>query len=341
MNVITDIAKTNPALSKFYAEKDVLILGGMGFMGSTTAHHLIRMGARVTLYDAMLPQYGGNKANVRGITDKLKVVEGDVRDFDLLKENIKEKDVVINYSAQVSHIDSMKDPYLDIDINCKGNMNVLEAVRRFNDSARVIICSTRSQIGRMEYDPVDEKHPEFPTDIYSANKSAAEKYHLIYSGAYDIFTSSLRITNVYGPRAQVKSSGYGIVNYFIRLALEGKNITVFEPGMQKRDVLYVDDAVAAMLLAGASKKAKAQVFNVASGKTHPLLEIVKQIVNVAGKGSWSMVPWPENRKRIEVGDVSMSISKIAGTLEWRPTIELDEGLHRSVEYYREFINEYV
>jgi UDP-glucose 4-epimerase len=328
-------------LAEFYNGKEVLILGGMGFMGSNTAHWLVKAGSRVTIFDAMFPQYGANPANLKGIESKVNVVKGDIRDFDELKKQVQGKDVILNYAAQVSHIDSMSDPLFDIDINCRGNINVLEAVRQRNDRARLVLASTRSQFGKLMYDPVDEKHPEFPTDIYSANKSAAEKYYLIYHLTHGIFASSLRITNVYGPRAQVKSATYGVVNYFIRLAIEGKTITVYEPGTQKRDCLFVDDAVSAMLLAGADERANGEVFNVASGATYPLLDIVKKIISIAGSGNFVLAPWPEDRKKIEVGDVSMSNAKIRGLLGWTPTVGLEDGIARTVEYFRPVISAYV
>lgn len=338
---MTGVSDPTSNVLTFYKGREILILGGMGFMGSNTAHRLVAAGGRVTIFDAMFPQYGANPANLMGIEDRVKVVKGDIRDFEELKKHVRDKDVIFNYAAQVSHIDSMTDPLLDIDINCRGNINVLEAVRQCNDGARLVLASTRSQVGRLVYDPVDEKHPEFPTDIYSANKSAAEKYHLIYHRAHGMFATSLRLTNLYGPRAQVKSATYGVVNYFIRLAIEGKTITVYEPGTQRRDCLFIDDAVAAMLLAGSDKMADGEVFNVASGTTFPLVEIIKKIVSIAGSGNFVLTPWPEHRKKIEVGDVSMSIAKIRETLGWEPHVVLDEGIASTLEYFRRVMAAYV
>jgi UDP-glucose 4-epimerase len=326
---------------KSMSQKNVLITGGLGFIGSNLAHRLVSLGARVTIYDALLPQYGGNLANIKEIKGKIRDVRADVRDLDQLEEYVKDQDVIFNCAAQVSHIDSMNDPYSDIAINCTGTINLLEAARRFNDDAKIVYTGTRSQIGKIEYSPADEKHPEFPMDIYSANKSAAEKYHLIYYRSYGIPTTSLRISNVYGPRAQIKQTGYGIVNYLIRMALLNEMITVYEPGTQKRDFVYVDDVVDSMMLAAQSKLANGEVFFVGSGKETTFVNMVKLIVEIAGSGRWKFVPWPPERKSIEVGDIALDLGKIRKLLKWNPKVSLEEGLKRAVEYYRVRIRDYL
>jgi len=269
------------------------------------------------------------------------VIVADIRDPVRLKDAVMDKDVLFDYAAQVSHVRSMSDPYLDIDINCRGTMNLLESLRKHNDGARLVMAGTRSQVGKMRYDPIDENHPEFPTDIYSANKTAAEKYCLIYCTSYGIHTASLRITNLYGPRARVKDAGYGVVNYFIRLALEGRTIQIYKPGNQRRDCLYISDGIRAMLLAGASRESRGEVFNVASGSTLTIYEIANRIVRAAGSGSVTLVPWPKERESIEVGDVSMSIAKAERVLGWKPRVDLDAGLAESVEYLRPRLADYI
>lgn len=321
--------------------QNVLISGGLGFIGSNLAHRLVKLGSNITIYDALLPQYGGNLANIKEIADEVVNIKGDIRDFDLLKEHVREQDIIFDCAAQVSHIDSMSDPYTDIDINCRGTITLLEAVRRFNDDVKIIYTGTRSQVGRMEYSPIDEKHPEFPTDIYSANKSVAEKYHLIYYKAYDIPTTSLRISNTYGPRAQIRHKGYGIINYLIRMAILDEVITVYEPGTQTRDCIYVDDVVDSMILAAQSDKANGEVFFVGSGKNVMFIDLVKLIVRTAGSGKWKFVPWPSERKSIEVGDISLNIEKIQRLLGWRPKTSLEEGLKKTVEFYRDRIHDYL
>jgi UDP-glucose 4-epimerase len=321
--------------------QNILITGGLGFIGSTVAHRAVELGANVTIYDALLPQYGGNLANIREIEDKVVNVKGDIRDFDLLKEYVKDQDIIFNCAAQVSHIDSMSDPYTDIDINCRGTINLLEAAHRFNDDVKIIYTGTRSQVGKMEYSPIDEKHPEFPTDIYSANKSVAEKYHLIYYTAYGIPTTSLRISNAYGSRAQIKQKGYGIINYLIRMALLNEVITVYEPGTQTRDCIYVDDVINSMMLAAQSDKAVGEVFFVGSGKDIMFIDLVRLIIEIAGSGKWKFVSWPSERKSIEVGDISLNIEKINRLLGWRPKTSLEEGLQKTIEFYRDSIKDYL
>lgn len=326
---------------KSMSQQNVLITGGLGFIGSNLAHKLVSLGANVTIYDALLPQYGGNLANVKEIKEKIRDVRADVRDFDKLKEQVKDQDVIFNCAAQVSHIESMNDPYSDIAINCLGTINLLEAARKFNDDVKIVYTGTRSQIGKTEFSPADEKHPEFPMDIYSANKSAAEKYHLIYYRSYGIPTTSLRISNVYGPRAQVKQKGYGIINYLIRMALQNEVITVYEPGTQKRDLIYIDDVVDSMILAAQSDQANGEVFFVGSGKETAFVNIVKLIIDIAGCGTWKFVPWPPERKSIEVGDIALDLSKIQRLLKWKPKVNLEKGLKRTVEFYRERMGEYL
>lgn len=322
-------------------DRNVLITGGLGFIGSNLAHRLVELGANVTIYDALLPRYGGNFANIEEIKDKIVDIRGDIRDFDQLKEHVKDQDIIFNCAAQVSHIESMNDPYADIDINCRGTINLLEAARRFNDDVKIVYTGTRSQVGKMEYSPIDERHPEFPTDIYSANKSVAEKYHLIYNTAYGIPTTSLRISNTYGPRAQIKQKGYGIINYFIRMAILNEVITVYEPGTQTRDCIYVDDVVDSMILAAQSDKANGEVFFVGSSKEIMFIDLVKLIIKIADSGKWKFVPWPSERKSIEVGDISLSIEKIQRLLGWRPKTSLEEGLKKTIVYYRDRIHQYL
>ena len=322
-------------------DQRVLITGGLGFIGSNLAHRLVASGAKVVLYDALLPQYGGNIAAIEEIEKKVKVVNSDVRDPDALAKEVRDCEVIFNCAAQVSHTESMVNPFLDLEINCIGNLNLLEAVRKFNDDARIVYAGTRSQVGSMMYKPVDEDHPEFSRDIYSANKSAAEKYHLIYHSAYGMYTTCMRITNAYGPRAQVKNSGYGVVNFFIGLALREKEISVYAPGQQTRDLIYVDDVVNALLAGAQNPNANGEAFFVGSGKEIRLLDLAKKIATLSGTGTVTEVPWPDERKRLEVGDVSVDIRKIADRLGWVPLTTIDEGLRTTLDFYRQNLWKYI
>lgn len=324
----------------FYENKKILITGGLGFLGSNLAISLVRAGAGVTLLDAMLPLYGGNLFNIEEIKDKVEVIIGDIRDSELLGEVVRGKDLIFHIAAQTSHIDSMVDPFLDVDINCRGNIVFLESCRKFNPGVKIIYAGTRSQYGRVEYTPVDEMHPLNPADIYSVNKTAGEQYHFVYARSYGIRVSSLRINNTYGPRHQMKHGRYGILNWFIRIALEGGTIKVFGDGTQMRDYNYIDDVTDAFLRAGSSGNADGKIYNLGSGEPVRFIDLVNKIIKIAGSGRVEMVPWPEERKGIETGDYIASFEKMKNELGWQPKIPLDEGLRRTVAYYRKYKDRY-
>ncbi len=326
---------------KRMAGKKALVTGGLGFIGSNIAHKLVELGADVTIYDACLDPYGWNYANVKEIKDRVKVVKADMRDFTKVCEAVKGQDYVFNCAGQVSHIDSMKDPWLDLDINCKGNLNLLEAARRHNDKATIVYCGTRAEIGRAVYTPIDEAHPTDPVDIYGINKLAGEKYHLLYADVYGMRISSLRLNNGVGERHQMKHSLYGILNWFIRLALEGKDITIYGSGNQLREYNYVEDVVDALVLAAQSRKAAGKYYFISTKEPIPFIEMARRVVTEVGKGKVVKVPWPKERKQIEVGNVVTSYQKIRKELGWVPCTGFDEALKRTVSFYRERLPEYV
>jgi len=324
----------------FYKDKKILITGGLGFLGSNLAIALVKLGAKVTLLDAMLPLYGGNYFNIEEIKDEVEVIIGDIRDGRVMESAVKEKELIFHIAAQTSHIDSMSDPFLDIDINCRGNIVLLEACRRFNPGIKIVYAGTRGQYGRIEYKPVDESHPLNPTDIYGVNKTAGEQYHFIYARSYGMRVCSLRINNTYGPRHQMKHGRYGILNWFIRIAMDGGVIKVFGEGNQLRDFNYVDDVTNAFLLAGAEERADGKIYNLGSGSPVKFIDLVKKIIEIAGSGKMENVPWPKDRKDIETGDYVASFEKIKNELGWQPGIFLDEGLKKTVEYYKKFKDKY-
>ncbi len=321
--------------------KSVLITGGLGFIGSTIAHKAVSLGAKVTIYDTCLNPYGWNFANIKEIRNKAKFVKADVRDFSKLKKNVKGKDVVIDCAAQVSHTLSMSNPLLDLDINCKGAINLLEACRQSNDRAKIIYASSRGVIGIPQTTPVDESHPESPADIQGINKLAAEKYFMLYHGVYGLKTAAMRITNAYGPRAQVKTGDYAIVNWFVKRALSGEQLVVFGDGSQTRDYVYSEDIADAMLLAAQSEKGNGEVFMLGSGKETRFIDIVRLIVRLVGKGEIVRKPWPPERKAIEIGRFVVSNAKIRRILGWQPKTSLEEGMKKTVEFYRKRLKEYL
>jgi UDP-glucose 4-epimerase len=318
-----------------YQGRTVLITGGLGFIGSNLARRLVELGARVTLVDSLIPEYGGNRANIAGIEDRVTVNISDVRDEHSLPSLIRGQDLVFNLAGQTSHVDSLHDPYTDLEINCRAQLSILETVRHENPEAKVVFASTRQLYGRPQYLPVDEKHALAPVDPNGVNKAAGEWYHLVYGEIYGLRCSVLRLTNTYGPRMRVKDDRQTFLGTWLRLAVEGEELLVFGDGTQQRDFTYVDDAVEAFLLAGASAEADGEVFNVGGEPPVSLGELADVLVGLAGAGSWRLVPFPDERRTIDIGDYFADDSKIRSRLGWEPHVGLREGLERSLAFYRE------
>ncbi len=318
-----------------YQNQNVLITGGLGFIGSNLARRLVDLGARVTLVDSLIPEYGGNRANIAGIEDRVTVNISDVRDEHSLPSLIRGQDIVFNLAGQTSHVDSLHDPYTDLEINCRAQLSILETVRHENPEAKVVFASTRQLYGRPEYLPVDEKHPLAPVDPNGVNKAAGEWYHLVYGEIYGLRCSVLRLTNTYGPRMRVKDDRQTFLGTWLRLAVEAEELLVFGDGTQQRDFTFVDDAVEAFLLAGASPAADGEVFNVGGEPPVSLGELAELLVELAGAGSWRLVPFPDERRTIDIGDYFADDTKIRSRLGWEPRVGLREGLERSLAYYRD------
>ncbi len=324
----------------FYSNRNVMITGGLGFLASNLAHTLVELGAKVLLVDPMLPLYGGNYFNVESIRDRVRVNIADIRDAGAMNELVKGQDVIYHIGNQTSHVDSMTDPLLDVDINCRGNIIFLEACRQFAPEAKIVYAGTRGQYGRLQYVPVDEKHPSNPTDVYGINKHAGEQYMFTYGRIYGMPVTSLRINNSYGPRGQMKHGKYGILNWFLRLAMDGKAIQVYGEGQQLRDYNYVDDVTDAFLRVAATEKSNGEAYNLGSNEHIKFIDLVRRIVAAAGSGSVEQIAWPEDRAAIEIGDYAADIAKIQTELGWRPTVTLGQGLERTVGFYREHKQHY-
>jgi UDP-glucose 4-epimerase len=328
-----------------YNGKRVLITGGAGFIGSNLAHRLVELGASVSVFDLMEsnPEVGihFNANNLEGIRDKIELIRGDIRNFNEISEAIKGKDVIFHCAAHTSHPKSMKHPEISLDITCRGSINVLEAIRKFNQGVKIVYLGTSSQIGKKKRDLINEDHSEFPRDIYSANKMAAEKYHLIYNSAHGINSVVLRFGNLFGPRAAIHSPDYGFVNYFMGLALQDKDITIYEPGDQIRNVTFVGDVVDAILKAGMLDDCMGEVIFATGKSNYTIKEIAEGIVRVVGRGRVKYIPWPEERKAMEVGDVLIDNSKSKRLLGWEAKTDLDEGLEKTKEYYSSRVDKYL
>jgi UDP-glucose 4-epimerase len=278
--------------------------------------------------------------NVSDIRKEIEIIINDVRNFEPLCTAVLDQDIIFNCAAYTSHPNAMKEPFVDVDVNCKGTLNLLEAMRRFSHDAKLVHIGTSTQIGPMKYAPIDENHPETPVDIYSANKSASEKYVLVYSHAYSMHATVVRLANVYGPRSNIKSSDFGFMNYFIGLGLKGKEISVFGEGNQQRTISFVADCVDALIMAANSSKVDREVFFAVSDKQYTVREVAQNIAEVIG-GSVKFVEWPKNREVIEVGDAVISNKKIAETLQWKHKTELVDGLAITRDYFKPNLKHYL
>jgi UDP-glucose 4-epimerase len=324
----------------YFKGKKVLITGGLGFIGSNLAHQLVRQGAQVTLLDTLLSGHGGNPFNIDGIKKEVDWIKGDIRNENLLNRLLKNQEFLFNIAAQTSHTDSMKNPFLDTDINNRGQLLILETCKKINPTIRIVYCSTRAIYGSQPKRTINEESHPNPLDIYSVDKLSGEYYHKIYSKVFGLKTVILRLANAYGPRAQMKEPSFGILNWFMRLAIDGEQIRIFGDGKQIRDYLFVDDAIEAFLTAAKSNFINGEVFNIGSGKGIPLINIVKKTVQIAGKGKIVYVPWPNTNKKIDVGDFIADIRKIKSKLGWHSKTDLETGLQKTIEFYKQYKNHY-
>ena len=323
-----------------FADQNVLITGGLGFLGSTLARRLVEAGARVTLVDSLVPEYGGNVFNIAGLEGRLRVNISDVRDPHSMRYLVQGQQVVFNLAGQTSHLDSMEDPYADLEINCRAQLSILETCRRHNPRVKIVFASTRQIYGRPEYLPVDEKHLLRPVDVNGINKIAGEAYHIVYNDVYGVRACSLRLTNTIGPRMRIKDARQTFLGVWIRLVLEGRPFEVWG-GSQIRDFTYVDDAVEAFLLAAQSERANGSCFNLGGTETVSLKDLAQLLVEVNGSGEYVVREYPGERKRIDIGDYYADDRWIREALGWRPKVALREALERTLAFYREHLPRYV
>ncbi len=322
------------AVKEFFSGKKVLITGGLGFIGSNLAHRLVQWDAEVLLVDSLIPEYGGNLRNIAEIEDRVKVNVADVRDEYSMKYLVQNQDYLFNLAGQTSHLDSMRNPYTDLEINCKSQLSILEACRKQNPSIRIVYASTRQIYGTPEYLPVDENHPIHPKDVNGINKMAGEAYHVLYANVYSMRTCALRLTNTYGPRMRVKDARQTFLGWWLRQVIAGEEIQVYGSGNQLRDLNYVDDVVDALILGATQDDAAGKVFNL--GAPHiSLKDLAALLIQVNGSGSYQVVPFPSELKSIDIGDYYGDFTLIYKTLGWKPSTDLHSGLTRTVKYFRE------
>jgi UDP-glucose 4-epimerase len=312
----------------------VLITGGLGFLGSNLAISLVEQGARVTLCDAMITEYGGNLFNIEPVRNRLTLNFNDIRDRHAMCWLVRGQDYVFHLAGQVSHILSLTDPYPDIDYNVTGTMVLLECLRRHNSSARLVFTGTRGQYGPSARLPVDEQAPSQPRGIHEITNLAAEQLIAAYSRLHGLWAVMLRLSNVYGPRSQMRHSRYGVANWFIRLALEGRPIPVFGDGEIQRDFLYVDDCIDALLRCALCDEANGEVYNVGVDQPSTFRELAETLTNLNPGTRWEFAPFTSERLAQEPGDYYTDITKIRTTVGWEPRTPLRAGLALALAYYR-------
>lgn len=322
-------------LSEPYRDRRVLITGGLGFIGSNLASALAGAGAKVLLVDSLIPEYGGNLHNIAGIEEAVTVNISDVRDRHSLRYLIPGQEIIFNLAGQTSHLDSMTDPFTDLEINGVSQLSILETCRLHNPEAKIVFASTRQIYGRPERLPVDESHAVSPVDVNGINKTAGEWYHLLYGKIYGQPITALRLTNTYGPRMRVVDARQTFLGYWLRLVLTGRPLTVYGDGSQRRDLNFVDDAVRAFLLLGLRDEANGEVYNLGDSRAVSLGELARLLTELNGGGSYDFVPFPDDRKSIDIGDYQGDYTKIRNAFGWEPAVSLEEGLQRSLAFYRQ------
>jgi len=327
--------------AEFYRGRKVMITGGLGFIGSNLARKLAELGADILLVDSLIPDYGGNLFNIDGIEDRVYVNVADVRQQSTMNYLVKDCSVIFNLAGQVSHIDSMRNPYEDMEINCRSQLTILEACRYNNPGVKVVYAGTRQVYGRPDSLPVDETHLVRPTDVNGINKAAGEYYHLVYNNVFGVRACSLRLTNVYGPRQLIRHNRQGFIGWFIRLSIEDGTIQIYGDGSQRRDFVYVDDAADAFLRAGESDLCNGEVFNVGGDEPISHKDLSALLVQLAGAGRVEYVEWPAEKKVIDIGDFYADSTKFKLTTGWQQTVSLKEGLGRTLAFYKKNFDRYV
>jgi UDP-glucose 4-epimerase len=323
-----------------FSSSKVLITGGLGFIGSNLARRLVSLGTKVMLVDSLIPEYGGNPFNVAGREDQLTINISDVRDEHSMRYLVQNKDYVFNLAGQTSHMDSMQDPYTDLEINCRAQLSILEACRKYNPDVKIIFASTRQIYGKPDHLPVDESHLLRPVDVNGINKMAGEWYHILYNNVYGIRACALRLTNTYGPRMRIKDARQTFLGIWIRRLLEGQSFEVWG-GEQLRDFTYVSDVVDALLLVASQEKANGQVYNVGGTEVVSLLELADLLLAANESGTYDIRAFPRDRKQIDIGNYYADDSRLRQELGWQPQISLLSGLTETLNFYRQYLEYYL
>jgi len=328
------------APSTWFQGKSVLVTGGLGFIGSTLAHRLVEQGAKVTLVDSLIPEYGGNPFNVDDIKDRLTINVSDIRDVHALSYLVAGQDVIFNLAGQTSHLDSMHEPLADLEINCRAQLTLLETCRKRNPGVKLVFASTRQLYGKPDYLPVDERHLLRPADVNGVNKMAGEWYHILYNNVYGLKATAIRLTNTYGPRMRIKDARQTFLGVWLRLIVEGKPFEVWG-GEQLRDFTYVDDAVDALLRAAWTPAVDGQALNIGGFPPVSLKTLADTLIAANGGGEMVIKTFPPERKRIDIGDYYADDSRFRNLTGWSAKVDLDEGLRHCLAYYRANLDKYL
>ncbi|HMF98141.1 MAG TPA: NAD-dependent epimerase/dehydratase family protein [Vicinamibacterales bacterium] len=315
-----------------YAGRRVLVAGGLGFIGAHLTTRLRALDADVTVVTQSLASHQDDV--VRFARANVRLVEADVRDAAAIADAVTGRDVVFSLAGRSGAVQSMEDPAADLDVNCRGALVLLEAIRVNSPSARLVFASSRLAYGKGGDAPVDEDHPLDPLCVHAVHKLAAEQYLRLYGRAYGLQYSIARLTNPYGPGQPGDRTAYGVVNRLIHLALADQPLPIYGDGSQLRDYIYVDDAVEALLRLGVAPEAAGHTYNVGSGVGTPIIGMARAITEIAGTGTIQFVPWPAMAAVVETGDFVANTARIRRELGWAPAIGLHDGLSRTVAFYR-------
>ncbi len=326
---------------QIFRGKKILISGGLGFIGSNLAIRLVEYGSNVTIIDSLIPEYGGNFRNIEPVKDKVKINISDVRDEHSMHHLIQGQDIFFNLAGQTSHLDSMKNPFADLEINTRAQLSILEACKKYNPTVKIIFASTRQLYGHPQYLPVDESHPLVPVDVNGINKLSGEMYHLLYNKVYGIQSTVLRLTNTYGPRMRIRDARQTFLGIWIRNLLENKPLTIYGDGSQLRDYNFIDDVVDAFLLVAGSGSCNGSVFNLGNDNPVSLKNTAEIMIGQNKTGSYIFTPFPDDLKKIDIGDFYSDYRKIKKSLGWTPNITFSEGIIKTLEYFRENLDYYV
>ena len=320
---------------------NVLITGGLGFIGSNLAENLVKYGSYVTCVDSLIPEYGGNAYNVSEIKSKIDINIADIRDQFSMNHIVKNKDIIFNLAGQTSHLDSMEDPLTDLDINCRSQITILEACKNYNPNVKIVFASTRQIYGKPIYLPVDENHPIQPIDVNGINKFAGESYHLLYHNVYGINSTVLRLTNTFGQKMRIKDSKQTFLGIWLRNVLENKPICIYGDGSQLRDLNYIDDVVNALLMVAIYSKSNGKVYNLGSKEIISLNDLAEKLTQANGSGVIDKKQFPKKLKKIDIGNYYSNFDKITKEINWKPKFSINEGLLNTLNYYRSNLLKYI